>query len=65
MPPSIEELYNRLKNRNTEDEDVIKTRLETAKNEIENRNIYDYIVVNENNKSMNTAKKIYKIIKKQ
>ncbi len=65
MPPSINELYLRLKNRNTEDEDVIKTRLETAKYEIENKDIYDFIIVNENNKSLNTAKKIYKAIKKR
>ena len=64
MPPSIEELYNRLKNRNTEDEDVIKTRLKTAKYEIENNEIYDYVIVNENNKSLKTAKKIYQILKK-
>ena len=63
MPPSIEELYNRLKNRNTETEDVIKVRLDAAKNEIENREIYDYIIVNENNKSEEAAKDIYEIIK--
>ncbi len=63
MPPSIEELYNRLKNRNTEDEEVIKVRLETAKIEIENREIYDYIIVNENNKSDETAQEIYNILK--
>lgn len=62
MPPNEKELYNRLKNRNTETEEVIKTRLETAKYEIENRDIYDYIIVNENNKSMESAKDIYNII---
>ncbi len=64
MPPSRKELYARLKNRNTESEEVIKTRLETAKEEIKNRHIYDYIIVNENNKSNVTADKIYKILKK-
>lgn len=62
MPPDIDELYNRLKNRNTEDEEIIKVRLETAKNEIKENNIYDYIVVNENNKSLEAAQKIYDII---
>ena len=62
MPPSRKELYARLKNRNTETEDVIKTRLETAKEEIKNRFIYDHIIVNENNKSDVTAEKIYKIM---
>lgn len=64
MPPSRKELYARLKNRNTETEDVIKTRLETAKEEIKNRFIYDHIIVNENNKSDVTAEKIYKIMKR-
>ena len=63
MPPNIKELYTRLKNRNTEPEDVIKVRLQTAKKEIKERNIYDYIIVNENNKSEEAAKEIYNIMK--
>ncbi len=62
MPPDTKELYNRLKNRNTETEDVIKVRLETAKKEIKERKIYDYIVVNENGKSLEASEKIYDII---
>ena len=62
MPPDIDELYNRLKNRNTEDEETIKVRIETAKNEIAENNIYDYIIVNENGKSMKAAEKIYNIL---
>ncbi len=62
MPPDINELYNRLKNRNTEDEEVIKVRLETAKKEIAKNSIYDYIIVNENGKSEEAAKKIYDIM---
>jgi len=62
MPPDINELYNRLKTRNTEDEEVIKVRLETAKKEIKERNIYDYIVVNENGKSKEASDEIYDII---
>ena len=62
MPPDINELYNRLKNRNTEDEEIIKVRLETAKKEIKEREIYDYIVVNENNKSIEAANEIYNIM---
>lgn len=34
-PPSIEELERRLKERNTETEDSLKKRLDTAKSEIE------------------------------
>ena len=65
MPPDIDELYNRLKNRNTEDEEIIKVRLETAEREISENYIYDHIVVNENNKSLEAAQKIYKIINKR
>ena len=62
MPPDIEELYNRLKNRNTETEEVIRVRLETAEREIKENYIYDHIIVNENNKSEEAALKIYKIM---
>lgn len=34
MPPSIDELERRLRRRNTEDEDALKKRLETARREI-------------------------------
>ena len=64
MPPNEEELYNRLKNRGTEDEEVIKVRLKTAKDEIKNRNIYDYIIVNENGKVDDAVDKLYEIINK-
>ena len=64
MPPSEKELYARLKNRNTENDEVLKIRLKTAKEEIRNNFIYDYIIVNENNKSDITANEIYNIIKK-
>ena len=62
MPPDIDELYNRLKIRNTEDEEIIKVRIETAKNEIAESDIYDHIIVNENNKSLDAAEKIYNIV---
>lgn len=62
MPPNTEELYNRLKNRNTEDEETIRVRIETAKKEIAENDIYDHIIVNENNKSLEAAQKIYDIM---
>ena len=46
-PPSIDALYNRLKRRGTESEDVIKERIEKAKREIKLAYKYDYIVVND------------------
>lgn len=46
MPPSRKELESRLRGRNTETEDVIKSRLEKAIDEMKQSDKYDYIVVN-------------------
>lgn len=48
MPPSLEELENRLRKRGSEDEDVIALRVKNAGDEIAQRHAYDYIVVNDN-----------------
>jgi len=47
LPPSMEELKKRLVGRNTDAEDVIKKRLETAVWEISQADEYDYILVND------------------
>lgn len=47
MPPSLEELENRLYKRGTEEESVIKKRLEKAKEEIGYKDYYKYIIVND------------------
>lgn len=47
MPPSMEELEGRLRNRGTEDENDLNERLEIAKKEIEKSKDYDHIVINE------------------
>ena len=47
LPPSFEELRNRLINRNTEDIDTINKRLDIANAEKEYIDIYDYVVVND------------------
>lgn len=47
MPPSSEELKNRLTGRNTDAADVIKKRLDTAVWEISQAEKYDYIIVND------------------
>ncbi len=65
MPPNIDELYNRLKNRNTETEEVIKVRLETAEKEIAENYIYDHIIVNENGKSEEAAMKIFDLMNEE
>lgn len=60
MPPSIEELANRLGGRGTETEETIRTRLETARKEIALMNFYDYIV--ENDSVENAVNKINTIV---
>lgn len=47
LPPSMDELENRLRSRGTEDEDDIQKRLEIARNEIDMSKDYDYLVVND------------------
>ncbi|WP_035290735.1 guanylate kinase [Clostridium sp. KNHs214] len=47
LPPSYEELKNRIVNRGTETEESLKTRLESANREIECSREYDYIVLND------------------
>lgn len=47
VPPNMEELKRRLTDRKTEDEAVVKLRMETAVREIEYAKKCDYIVVND------------------
>ena len=47
MPPSAEELRNRLTKRGTETEEVIEKRMKRAVSESEGIENYDYIVINE------------------
>ena len=47
MPPSIEELEKRLRNRNTESEETLKERLSRAKMEISLSENFDYVVCND------------------
>ncbi len=63
MPPSIEELKNRLENRKTDSKDKIKERLNKALYEISFKDKYDYIVLNDNIEK--ATKEIETIIKKQ
>ena len=64
MPPSINDLYNRLVGRGTETQDVIERRIQTAIEEMKEKELYDYVLVNEDGKSDETMEKIYKIINK-
>ncbi len=61
-PPNKEVLEARLRGRGTETEEVIKWRLERAKEEILLLPKYDYSVVNEDAKSEECAELLYKII---
>ncbi|MBM7571769.1 guanylate kinase [Aquibacillus albus] len=47
FPPSLEELKNRIINRGTETEELVRNRLLAAKEEIEMMDAYDYVVVND------------------
>jgi guanylate kinase len=48
LPPSYSELEERLTQRGTDSEEVIRTRLNKAKNEIEQAGWYQYQIVNDN-----------------
>lgn len=63
LPPSLEELENRIRGRSTETEDAIKNRLKTAKKELKLVKQYKYSVVNED--LDRAASEISKIIKKE
>ncbi len=46
-PPSMEELQNRLRTRGDEDEETVQKRLEIAKKELEMKNEYDCVIIND------------------
>ena len=62
-PPDSACLENRLRTRGTESEEVIKWRLERAKEEIKLLESYDYSVVNMDKMASECAEQIYTIIK--
>lgn len=62
LPPSFEELKQRIKNRSTESEEVISERLEKAHKEMKLKKLYNYRVIND--VPENAAKRIADIIKK-
>lgn len=63
MPPDIETLLERLNKRGTESKIEIEKRTKRAKEEIEERYIYDYVVVND--ELERCVKEIYEIILKE
>ncbi len=46
-PPSAQELYNRLAGRGTETEEVIRERMERAREEAKSMALYEYLIVND------------------
>ena len=48
MPPSIEELENRLRTRSTDSDEDIKTRIKKASKELTYANQFDVVIVNDN-----------------
>ena len=59
LPPSLELLEKRLKERKTDDENIIKMRMEKAANEIKNCMWFDYIVINDDlNKAIDKTRAI-------
>ena len=63
LPPSFEELYNRLESRGTESPESLKVRTERAKEELKESTFYDYLVVNKDVSSC--ASDVLTIIKSQ
>jgi guanylate kinase len=61
VPPSLDELIQRLRNRKTDSENEINKRLERIPVEMEQSKRFDYVVINE--KLENTVEEIVKIIK--
>lgn len=47
VPPSMEVLAQRLRGRQTEEEEVVQKRLAKAKEEVGKAHVYDYIVIND------------------
>lgn len=60
-PPSIDELANRLRGRGTEKEEVIQNRVSQAAKELEFKDLYKYVVIND--KLEDAVEEIRQIIK--
>ena len=60
-PPSLEEVRRRLVGRNTETAEQIDSRLERIEYELEKKNQYDFVVIND--VLMTAVEEIEKIIK--
>lgn len=64
-PPDYDTLERRLRGRGTNTEEDIKRRLEMSRRELSSLGEYDYVVVNEDNKSAEAAEKIHRIVESE
>lgn len=62
LPSSVAEWHERLNNRQSETAQSMKVRLETVKRELEQLNIFDYMVTNKHNKLEEAVDTIVEII---
>ena len=62
VPESIEELTNRLVNRNTETREELQRRLEDARIELAQQDWYDYVITNRQGHAAEAAEKLRAII---
>ena len=65
MPPSLEELANRLNQRYTESPQTLSTRLQAASDEIEQSAMFDYQVINHSDQIESAIAEIKSIIDKE
>ena len=62
MPPDVRTLLNRLKSRKTDSVEDITKRSNIAIKEIEEKDIFDHIIINKDGDLINTINQIKKII---
>ena len=65
VPPSLEDLFHRLRNRATETADELELRQRNAAIELARQDDYDYVVVNETGQVERTAERIDEIIDRE
>ncbi|MFL2804106.1 MAG: guanylate kinase [Dehalococcoidia bacterium] len=61
-PPNLQELEKRLKDRMTETPEALKKRVQTAEDELQESNWFDYVIINHTDKLDETITQIYEII---
>ena len=62
MPPDVKTLLNRLKSRKTDSVEDITKRSNIAIKEIEEKKMFDHIIINKDGDLINTINQIKKII---